>query len=210
MNWANGIDQLLTYSTYVMIASAILTFCGLSFFAAPYGKYSSAKGFGPLMPAQIAWAVMESPNLWVSCLVYYYRDLHTKTTIGNNMNKLALFCFLLHYVNRSIIYPWRMRSSACTPMPLSVMLAAFVFCSWNGFNQAAALVLVNDVPTDASNLRCMVGTVVFLVGFYINVTSDNNLVNAKKLSAEQNGGVSKYVIPRGGMFEYVSSANYCK
>lgn len=203
-------EHLLAYSTYVMVASAVLTFCGLSFFAAPYGKYSTSKGFGPLVPAQLAWALMESPNLWVSCLVYYFRDLHHTTTIGNIMNKLALFCFLLHYVNRSIIYPVRMWYSACTPMPLSVMLAAFVFCTWNGFNQAAALILVNEVPTDDNYLRCIVGTAVFFAGFYVNVTSDNILVNAKKQSAEKNGGVAKYVIPRGGMFEYVSSANYCK
>lgn len=205
------IEQVLLFSTYVMIISAILTFCGLSIFAAPYGKYSSSKGFGPLMPAQLAWAVMECPNLWVSGLVYYFRDRHTTTTFGNNVNKLALFLFLLHYVNRSIIYPLRMWSSACTPMPLSVMVAAFVFCSWNGFNQATSLILVDDISNTETNLiRCLVGSAVFLVGFYINVTSDNNLVNSKKQSALNNGGVSKYVIPQGGMFKYVSSANYCK
>lgn len=200
-----------------MLVSAVLTFLGLSYFAAPYGKYSASKGFGPLVPAQLAWAFMECPNLWVSALVWFYRRNLGGAAIDNTMNQVALFCFLLHYTNRSIIYPLRMSASKTTPMPLSVMMAALVFCTWNGLNQALSLVVEgNDVLANSkiTDPRCLLGLAVFLFGFYTNITSDNTLIRAKMdadaKAAAGTGGGSKYVIPRGGMFTYVSCANYCK
>ena len=209
MDWSS----ILLCSNSVMLVSAMLTFLGLSFFAAPYGKYSTEKGFGPLLPAQISWAVMESPNLWISLLVWYYRgDMGPNTVFDQSINKVAMFCFLLHYSNRSIIYPLRMSSSKATPMPLSVMLAAFVFCSWNGFNQAVSLIVEgNEVIANSSitDWRCLAGMSLFFFGFCVNVTSDNILINSKK-KAEKKLTDSKYVIPEGGMFKFVSCANYCK
>lgn len=193
-----------------MVVSAILTFLGLSFFAAPYGKYSSSKGWGPLIPAQIAWCFMEIPNLWVAATVYFFRNYALHQAISNNVNKLALFCFLLHYVNRSIIYPLRMRSSQCTPMPVSVMIAAFVFCAWNGLNQSVSLILVHNSSAKLTDPRSLAGLAIFLAGFYINVTSDSTLINAKKSTQSGDAKATKYVIPTGGMFQYVSCANYCK
>ena len=40
------------------------------------------------------------------------------------------------------------------------------------------------------------------VGLYINVESDERLMSLRK------PGEADYKIPRGGMFEYVSAANY--
>lgn len=208
----------LYLSTTGMVLAAVMSFLGLSFFAAPYGKYSTAKGFGPMMPAQIAWAVMECPNLVVSALVWYYRDRFSGNAHKGVVNRVALGCFLLHYFNRSIVYPLRMSSSKTTPMPLSVMLAAFAFCSWNGSNQALALIVEGNSILEQSSLadaRCILGLIVFFFGLYVNITSDNALINAKKAaeSKSHKAGTdlsNKYVIPRGGMFEYVSCANYCK
>ena len=200
-----------------MIIAAVGTFLGLSFFAAPYGKYSSTKGWGPLVPAQIAWSVMESPNLWISIIVYFYRHyLSVGSAIDNLPNKIAMFCFLLHYINRSIIYPLRMSSNKATQMPASVMLAAFVFCSWNGFNQSAALILDSTSALTQSSVwdpRFLAGLGVFFIGLYINITSDNALIQSRKGSEggqHSSDTAKKYVIPRGGLFELVSCANYCK
>ena len=44
--------------------------------------------------------------------------------------------------------------------------------------------------------------VIWVVGAYINIESDERLINLRK------PGEVVYKIPRGGMFEYVSAANY--
>ena len=196
------------YSNVVMVAAAVLTYCGLTFLAAPYGK-SSTGGWGVLVPAQVAWMVMESPNLWITALVYANRHVFTGNAIANDANKVTLFCFLLHYINRSIIYPLRMRSSHCTPMPISVMGAAFIFCSWNGLNQSLSLILFDDnSDTKLTDVRFIAGVAIFFTGFFINVQSDSILINAKRKPNVAKS--SKYVIPTGGMFRFVSCANYCK
>lgn len=46
----------------------------------------------------------------------------------------------------------------------------------------------------------------FVVGMAINIQSDGILVNLRKASATK--GKSEYKIPRGGLFEYISCANY--
>jgi steroid 5-alpha reductase family enzyme len=45
----------------------------------------------------------------------------------------------------------------------------------------------------------------FLVGFLINVDSDRRLRNLRRKSIVSSGC---YCIPSGGLFEYVSAANY--
>jgi 3-oxo-5-alpha-steroid 4-dehydrogenase 1 len=58
-----------------------------------------------------------------------------------------------------------------------------------------------------SSIYFKVGIITFFVGMYINIQSDDILM---KLRSSSSTGVKEYKIPRGGMFEYVSSANYCK
>ena len=65
-----------------------------------------------------------------------------------------------------------------------------------------------------------IGLVIFSIGLFINIQSDQILLIEKKkkkkktykeaINNEKGGVRSKYVIPSGGLFEYVSCANYCK
>ena len=48
-----------------------------------------------------------------------------------------------------------------------------------------------------------IGLVIFSIGLFINIQSD-------QIKNEKGDVRSKYVIPTGGLFEYVSCANYCK
>ena len=52
-----------------------------------------------------------------------------------------------------------------------------------------------------SNIYLIVGFVIFFIGFYINISSDNILI---KLRTNQKG----YVIPKGGLFNHVSCPNF--
>jgi len=61
-----------------------------------------------------------------------------------------------------------------------------------------------------------IGLVIFSIGLFINIQSDQILLIEKKrkgciaIKNEKGDARSKYVIPTGGLFEYVSCANYCK
>ena len=85
-------------------------------------------------------------------------------------------------------------------MPLSIPLFAFCFCTLNGTSQA--LQLIRYPCADATAPQFLLGIVLFLLGLYVNVQSDTILRNLRP------PGSSEYKVPRGGMFEFVSQANF--
>lgn len=232
--------SLLQWSSWTMLVTGLVTFVALVVISAPYGRYSKDKGWGILVPAKTAWFIMESPNLWIIPIVFL---LNNSTDFSiNKSNRILLMCFVVHYVNRSIVFPMGM--GECSPMPISVMLMAFTFCLWNGFNQAVSLIVVNQYPDDwIFEPRFVIGIALFYYGFSLNMRSDSALAKLRRASIDaaidedsrardrQKGSGNKgekktptappadngttvrprkYVIPTGGMFEYVSCANYCE
>ena len=177
-----------------MIALGVFTFVLLHFENAPFGKHAPDQfsKYGPLLNARICWFVMECPNV---VNVLRRRDCY-QTGTWKNLILLTLFC--LHYINRSIIYPYRM-SSHSRPMPLANMLCAFFFCSLNGFLQVESLCLPET--KSQSGLQFYSGIAIFIGGMYINYQSDEALRNLKMQH-------KKYCIPKGMLFEYVSCPNF--
>jgi 3-oxo-5-alpha-steroid 4-dehydrogenase 1 len=89
------------------------------------------------------------------------------------------------------------------PMPVGVTLLAFLWCVCNGFLQGASLCVLHRY--DAAWLRTpnfVVGASLFAYGFLANLRADAILRSLRR------PGETGYRIPRGGLFEYVSSANY--
>uniref|UniRef100_H3DRE6 Steroid-5-alpha-reductase, alpha polypeptide 2a n=1 Tax=Tetraodon nigroviridis TaxID=99883 RepID=H3DRE6_TETNG len=87
------------------------------------------------------------------------------------------------------------------PVPLPIVLYAAIFCSLNGFLQGHHLLHC----TSAEELRravCAAGFLLFLVGMGINIHSDHVLRSLRR------PGEVAYRIPRGGVFELVSGANF--
>lgn len=88
-------------------------------------------------------------------------------------------------------------------MPLYTCTLAFTFCVYNGYLQSRYLsqyaVYADDWVTDP---RFLVGFCLWLIGMLINIHSDHILRNLRK------PGETGYKIPRGGLFEYVTAANY--
>ncbi|KAJ3217802.1 Steroid 5-alpha-reductase det2 [Dinochytrium kinnereticum] len=114
---------------------------------------------------------------------------------------------MVHYFNRSVIYV--LRAPGISPTSLIVVLSAIAFNIPNGFvNGFATAVQPRDRLTDPS---FWMGLAIFATGMYVNITSDNTLFklrdpNSKRVKVVKNGRV--YRIPTGGMFEFVSCANY--
>ena len=179
----------------------VLTFIVLQFVHSPFGKHTSMKtmAFGPLLPARICWFVMECPNL--IHIMLRLSDFQSLCP-DKPANFILLVMFGMHYFNRSIIYPLRMNRKS-KPMPLAVMLCALLFCSINGYLQVHDLCYSNRLPEGyCCSIRFLFGVCIFIGGFLTNLQSDTILRGLKKQSDDG------YRIPRGGMFEFVSCANF--
>ena len=135
----------LRSSSISMVVVGAVTFIACSIITAPYGRYSTDKGWGFLVPAKLSWFLMESPNLWMPVIIYYY--LGSTECFASRPNNILLIMFMTHYFHRSIIYPiFRLSGRHHQPTPVSVTLLAFLYCTWNSFTQALALLVVTIYP----------------------------------------------------------------
>uniref|UniRef100_G3Q8T1 3-oxo-5alpha-steroid 4-dehydrogenase (NADP(+)) n=1 Tax=Gasterosteus aculeatus aculeatus TaxID=481459 RepID=G3Q8T1_GASAC len=104
-----------------------------------------------------------------------------------------LFCL-------SLIYAFLTRGRA---IPLTIVLSATTFCSLNGFLQGHHLLhCARFQHTWLRDARLAAGFLLFVVGMIINLHSDHILRGLRR------PGETVYRIPRGGMFEFVSGANF--
>ena len=197
-------ESILFMSCMTMILVAIPTFLALLFIEAPYGRYSKTNGSswaGPLIPARVGWVVMESVNIWVILFVcYHYGVDEFQKSVAN---EVIIALFMLHYVNRSFIFPFRMKSPA--PMTIFIFCASSTFCFWNSMNQAFSILVVNRIPDDwVFNPQFVVGVLLFFIGFATNIYGDEVLINLRKPTDKP----GTYKIPYGGAYKYISCPNY--
>ena len=96
---------------------------------APFGKHSTkTKKWGPSFDPMLSWFLFESPNLIWPGYLYFARD---KAVFQCWSNQILLGLFVIHYINRCIIYPSRI-AKASQKVNLSVLMSALLFCSING------------------------------------------------------------------------------
>jgi len=177
-----------------IFALAPITLIFLLFVAAPYGRHSRG-GFGPGVPARLAWVLMESPAVF-GFAAFYFLGVDAWATVP-----LALFAlWQLHYVDRTLLYPLRIRPGGATP--LLVVASGFFFQVVNVYLNAT---WISAGHYDASWLmdpRFLLGVALFLLGFGINRWADRVLRNLRA------PGETGYKIPRGGLYELISCPNY--
>jgi len=190
--------QLHTTLLLVMLALAVITFVALQFVTAPYGKFTR-RGWGPTVNRTAGWVIMESPSVWTFALCF---ALGGRTT-DDALPWVFLSLWMLHYVNRSFVFPFRLRGGAQNMTLLAAGLA-FVFTAANGYLNARWLYTLGPgyPPGWWTDPRFLGGVALFLGGFAINQHADHVLINLRQ------PGETGYKIPRGGLFEYVSAANY--
>ncbi len=182
---------------YSWIALALIVFPILLFVAAPYGRHTR-KGWGPMIPNHIGWILMELPAM----LVFLWFAVS-----GSTPKSLVVWLFVLlyttHYLNRSIIFPLRLKTRG-KKMPLSVALMAITFNLVNGFINGYYLGQIHPQYPDSwpSDPRMISGLFLFIGGMIINLQSDEKLLSLRK--NKHNG----YQIPKGGLFEKVSCPNF--
>ncbi|XP_062866107.1 3-oxo-5-alpha-steroid 4-dehydrogenase 2a [Trichomycterus rosablanca] len=188
-------ERTVHYLSWSLIIGGLLYFLRQIGTHTPYGRYVEVGGRNVMVPAKVAWLVQELPSFLIPVLLM----LSTESTTGLGRN-LLLGTFCLHYFHRTFIYSLLTKGTAS---PLSIVVSAAVFCSLNGFLQGHAM--LHCVRYDASwraDVRFVTGLVLFFTGMGINIHSDHVLRNLRK------PGEVTYKIPKGGMFELVSGANF--
>ena len=160
---------------------------------APYGKFTRA-GWGPILPGRLCWILQECPGFFIALYFLYH-------SINIDLESLiVLLLYIIHYFNRCFIYGYLMSPQSTTT--LSVALSAIFFNLVNGYLQAAGLTIHDKSKASYFLPRFWFGIFLWLLGYYSNIISDTILRSLRK------PGEKVYKIPYGGMFKYVSTANY--
>lgn len=189
-------SQLHHLATLVQIGLAVVTVIALVFINAPYGRHVR-RGWGLEIPAVVGWVVMEAPAVLLFGWIYLQGE-HRFALVP-----LALLSlWQVHYIHRTFIFPFRMRSKG-KRMPVLVAALAVVFNSLNAYINARWLSHFGSYDVSwFVDPRFVAGVVIFACGFWINYRSDRILFSLRK------PGETGYKIPKGGLYRFVSCPNY--
>lgn len=191
--------MLETYYTFlgVMAVMAVVVFVALHFVEAGYGYLFNPK-FGCPISNKVGWVMMESPVFVAMALLWGLSDRRLETA------PLVLFLlFELHYFHRSFIFPLRLRGQS--KMPLGIVVMGMLFNTLNALMQGGWIFyLAPEGFYDGWLAKPMswIGILLFFTGMGINLHSDHIIRTLRK------AGDTRHYIPHGGMFRYVTSANY--
>ncbi len=179
----------------LMIGVAPPVFVFLLFRTAPYGRHER-RGFGMGIPGRVGWVVMESPAVLLFAAIYFLGDHRFQTA------PLALlFLWQLHYVQRTFVYPFRIRAGRT--MPLLIVLSALLFNVWNAYINARFISQLGSYSEGwLADPRFVAGTALFLVGWGINLRADSILIALRR------PGERGYSIPRGWFYDRICCPNY--
>jgi protein-S-isoprenylcysteine O-methyltransferase Ste14 len=192
------VNELAIYEilVWVMLGMAVLTFVALQWVTAPYGRHGRS-GWGPGISSRVAWIVMESPAVLVFFAIYMGGQNRAALVPG-----ILLGMWMLHYVQRTFIFPFRIRSEG-KEMALSIALMAFVFNLLNAYLNARWISHFGDYGEEwLADPRFLCGAALMLVGWLINIHSDTLLIRLRS------PGETGYKIPHGGLYRWVSCPNY--
>ena len=182
----------------VMTVMAVVVFVSLFFVDAGYGRFYAPK-WGPAIDNRLGWMLMEAPVFVAMLLLWWLSDRRE-----DGIRLVFLLLFELHYFHRAFVFPWLMRGRS--KMPLSIIGTAVLFNTLNAYMQGGWLFYVSPVDYYSADwltsLPFLVGTALFLFGMGVNVHSDRIIRNLRK------PGDTAHYLPRGGMFRWVTSANY--
>jgi hypothetical protein len=182
----------------IWISVAVIIFIVLLFVTAPFGRHSK-KTWGMTIPDRLGWFLMEIPAPLI-----YLALVITGSGPGTITVWIITGLYLLHYTNRAVIYPLRIRTRG-KEMPLVVTLMAVFFNFVNaGFlGYFAGSLQTHYSQAWLSDPRFITGVLIFFTGMAINITSDRKLISLRK-KKESDG----YLVPSGGLFERVSCPNF--
>lgn len=187
-----------------MAVMAVIVFVALFYFKAGYGYLSTSK-WGPKISNKAAWVIMEAPAF---IFLLYQTISFAASGVETGNSRIVLYImaglFLLHYFQRSFIFPFLMRGKST--MPVAIMLMGMTFNTLNAYLIGGWLYV--QAPAGMYETywlwspQFIIGAIIFFIGMAINLHSDHVIRNLRK------PGDTKHYIPRKGLYRYVTSANY--
>ena len=178
---------------------AIVVFICLYFITAGYGQFRT-KRWGYSIDNRVAWFLMEAPVFFVMLIIW------CRAGFPFHLPELILLgLFLVHYFQRSFVFPSLMKGHS--RMPLSIMMMGVLFNVINGIMQGGGLFWfpIPAYTQGASYLlrwNAIVGIIVFLFGMIVNCHSDYVIRHLRQ------PGDTRHYLPQAGFYRYVTSANY--
>ena len=190
-------EQLHGVLVWAVIAAAGLTFLYLLRMTAPYGRHYAGTGWGPHISSRLGWVIMELPAVVIFLAVYL---------AGKSASHLVPLFFLamwqIHYLNRTFVFPFRIRASG-RKTPLLIVASGFFFNAINAYINARFISEFGEYAIEwLADPRFLIGVGIFLVGITLNLHADNVLIRLRS------PGETGYVIPQGGGYRLVSCPNY--
>ncbi len=176
---------------------AVAVFIVLFFITVPYGRYAR-RGWEPGIGSRLGWFIMESASALGFAVWFILGEF--------SFSAVPIVFFILweiHYVHRAFIYPWRMKDIK-KGIPVLIVCFAFLFNTMNStlngrylfsFSGGYSLEWFTDI-------RFIIGLVLFLAGLYINYRSDRILHKLR------NSSETEYCIPQDGLYRWVCCPNY--
>ena len=182
---------------WAMAFMGLFVFVTLYFVDAGYGKFRSNK-WGYSINNKLGWVLMECPAL----IPIAYTIV---TLTPSALAILFMSLYALHYVYRSFIFPALLKGNSKMPLAITAMGATFNFT--NSTLLCASVVAFpkesyTDICSYASNWNFWLGIVLFFMGMYTHMKADHTIRNLRK------PGDTNHYLPKGGLFDYVTSANY--
>lgn len=192
---------------YIMMAIAAVVFVSLYFVEAGYGMLVSSR-WGKLINNKVAWFFMEVPVFAAMVVLWLLSP--------EKFNLVPLVFFIIfqtHYFQRVFIFPFLMKGNSKMPIGIMLMGVCFNFLNalmqgywifFESFNQNYTVfgLTYNNVEWLWSPWF-LVGLAIFLFGFVTNLHSDFIIRHLRKDPSD-----TKHYLPQGGMFRFVTSANY--
>ena len=183
---------------YIMIALAVVVFVALRFITPGYGMFYTPK-WGPTVGNRMGWIIMEAPVFICMAFLWACSDRAGQPAL---IAMASLFMF--HYFQRSFIFPLLIKGK--NRMPWVIILLGCIFNVVNAYLIGGWLFYVSPADTYPTSwlvsLKFIIGSLIFFIGMGINWQSDYIIRHLRK------PGDHRHYIPMGGMFRYVTSANY--
>lgn len=181
-----------------MLVLAVIVFFALQRISAGYGIMYTKK-WGATLGNRLGWVLMEVPSFVCMLLLWIFSP-----RAADPAPAVMASLFLIHYLQRAFIFPLLIRGNS--RMPISIIVMGVTFNVINSYMIGGWIFYVappGTYPTSwLESPLFILGTLIFIAGMIINLQSDHIIRHLRR------PGDSRHYIPYGGMYKYVTSANY--